>query len=356
MKALSLATLVASTVACAPFHVLADNNHKTLTPQSHAPIGVMGDHMHKAGEWMMSYRYMTMDMSDNLQGTDSISDDEIATSVANPYANPPMSPPTVRVVPQEMTTQMHMLGVMYAPTDDITLMAMLNYLDKEMDLKTYQGGMGTNILGIFTTESSGISDAKIGLLYRLHDDDIHHVHLNANWQIPIGDIEETDEALTPMNMRMNMRLPYGMQLGTGSNHLELGATYNGYSGLWSWGGQAIYNTVLDDNDEDYRWGDKLTLNGWASYQLSQTLSGSVRLIYRDQDEIDGMDQMIMAPVTTANPDNYGGTYLDAAFGINAVVANKHRVAFEYQLPIEHDVNGVQMEMDSMLTLGYQLAF
>ena len=44
--------------------------------QSHAPIGVMGDHIHKKGEWMTSYRYMHMDMPDNYTGTtkQSISD------------------------------------------------------------------------------------------------------------------------------------------------------------------------------------------------------------------------------------------------------------------------------------------
>jgi len=31
-------------------------------PDGHAPISVMGDHMHKMGEWMVSYRYMSMEM------------------------------------------------------------------------------------------------------------------------------------------------------------------------------------------------------------------------------------------------------------------------------------------------------
>ena len=38
---------------------------------THAPIGVMGDHMHKQGEMMISYRMMNMEMSGNIQGTPS---------------------------------------------------------------------------------------------------------------------------------------------------------------------------------------------------------------------------------------------------------------------------------------------
>ena len=38
-------------------------------PDGHAPISVMGDHMHAMGEWMVSYRYMTMDMKGLLKGS-----------------------------------------------------------------------------------------------------------------------------------------------------------------------------------------------------------------------------------------------------------------------------------------------
>ena len=37
---------------------------------SHAPIGVMGDHMHKTGEWMVSYRYMQGGMEGLREGND----------------------------------------------------------------------------------------------------------------------------------------------------------------------------------------------------------------------------------------------------------------------------------------------
>jgi hypothetical protein len=329
------------------------HDHTKVLPQTHAPIGVMGDHMHNEGEFMFSYRFMNMDMTDNIQGRHNISSDEIATTVPNVFGD---MPPTVRVVPQTMTTKMHMLGVMYAPTNDITLMLMLNYLEREMTLTTYQGMAGTTQLGDFDTESSGLGDTKIGLLYRLHDSEVHHFHLNANWQIPTGDIEEESEVLTPMNMRTTLRMPYTMQLGSGSNIFELGTTYNGYSNKSNWGGQILYSAVLDTNDEGYQLGDKLQLTAWYGHQLSDFLSSSIRLSYITIDAIDGMDEMIMAPVTTANPENYGGDYFNASFGLNTVIANKHRVAFEYTVPVEQNANGVQMKMDKMFTVGYQIAF
>ena len=41
--------------ACLSPQVRADDNHlKIAAPEGHAPIMVMGDHMHKAGEYMIS--------------------------------------------------------------------------------------------------------------------------------------------------------------------------------------------------------------------------------------------------------------------------------------------------------------
>lgn len=351
-------TACAVSLSCLSLSALSneDHDHTQISPQTHAPIGVMGDHMHKAGEFMFSYRYMDMSMSGNLAGDNKISSDQVATTVPNKFANMPMMPPTVRVVPQTMSTKMHMLGFMYAPTDDLTLMLMVNYLERDMLLTTYQGMMGTNQLGDFNTKSTGLGDTKLGLLYRLHDNETHHFHINASWQIPTGDIDKTAEVLTPMNTRMNMRMPYAMQLGTGSNRLELGTTYNGYHNKSNWGAQILISTALDTNDENYKVGDTRKITAWYAHKLTDILSSSLRLSYIKKSDIKGIDTKIMAPVTTANPDNYGGNILNASFGLNTVFANKHRVAFEYTVPLEQKVNGVQMEMDKMFTVGYQIAF
>tara|TARA_S200000501_G_scaffold283439_1_gene267684 strand:+ start:3056 stop:3352 length:297 start_codon:yes stop_codon:yes gene_type:complete len=94
----------------------------------HAPIGVMGDHMHMKGEWMFSYRRMTMTMEDNLRGDQAISANGILSL-------------GYEMAPLKMNTTMDMLGAMYAPSDKLTLMVMVNYLEKEMD-STMDMGMG----------------------------------------------------------------------------------------------------------------------------------------------------------------------------------------------------------------------
>lgn len=327
-----------------------------IAPDSHAPIGVMGDHMHKKGEWMVSFRNMEMSMEGNLQGSDAISPDEIVTQISNPNA----PPPTVRVVPTKMTTSMQMLGLMYAPSDSLTLMAMLNYVQKEMDHLSYMGMMGTNQLGEFTTEASGIGDTKISALWRLMNNNGHKVHLNLGLSLPTGSIDEQDDVLTPMNTRPTLQLPYAMQLGTGTYDFEPGITYAGHNEAIGWGTQFLATIRMGENDEGYAWGDKQTITSWGSYRVHDCSSISLRFVYTSEDSIDGADDRIVAPVTTANPNNYGGERLDLGVGINLVgqkgVVRGHRLAMEYLQTVNQDVNGVQMEMQSMLTLGYQYAF
>ena len=59
-------------------------------------------------------------------------------------------PDNLSIVPNEMTMNMLMTGVMYAPTDEITLMGMGMFTEKKMELSTYSPMMGRNFLGSFT--------------------------------------------------------------------------------------------------------------------------------------------------------------------------------------------------------------
>ena len=73
---------------------------KLRHPDAHAPIWVMGDHIHKVGEWMLSYRYMGMTMSGNRTGVTPKTTADVLTDYM--------------VAPKEMRMTMHMVGAMHA--------------------------------------------------------------------------------------------------------------------------------------------------------------------------------------------------------------------------------------------------
>jgi hypothetical protein len=139
---------------------------------SHAPIGVMGDHRHEAGEVMLSYRFMRMKMEGSRDGTDEITDAEIVSPTGYGFM----------VTPERMTMDMHMFGAMFAPTDVVTLMAMVPLLSSSMDHVTRAGGR-------FTTESGGLGDVSVGALIGFAQFGNQELHANVLVSLPTGSIE-----------------------------------------------------------------------------------------------------------------------------------------------------------------------
>ena len=69
--------------------VLENGEVKPVYSAGHAPVDVMGDHMHKKGEWMVSYRFMMMTMEDNRDGTNRLDISEVLSNGSGDYRIPP---------------------------------------------------------------------------------------------------------------------------------------------------------------------------------------------------------------------------------------------------------------------------
>ncbi|WP_043950870.1 alpha-amylase [Candidatus Phaeomarinobacter ectocarpi] len=329
-----------------------------IRADSHAPIGVMGDHMHKEGEIMFSYRYKRMDMSDVRDGTDDLSNAEVLATPNRFFGNPGQ-PPRLRIIPTEMVMDMHMLGAMYAPNDYLTLMVMGMYMKKEMDHITFNPA-GTTQIGGFTTVTEGFGDTRISGLVRILDQNNSKVHLNIGVSLPTGSIKEEDTILTPLGTTANVRLPYPMQLGSGTVDILPGVTYSDRTGDISWGAQAMATLRSGRNSEDYKLGNIAEATTWAAYQFAPWISTSVRLKAESIGKVSGQDARIMGPVQTADPSNIGGRFLEAGLGVNLVgqdgFIRGHRLAIEASMPVVQDLNGPQMKRDWTLTAGWQYAF
>ncbi len=331
------------------------------TAGDHAPIGVMGDHMHKGGEFMLSYRFMNMQMNGSRIGNNPINPLLTATTIPNRFFGLPGQPPTLRVVPTKMTMQMHMFGGMYAINDRVTLMAMANYTESTMRHVTFAGGAGTAGLGNFTTRSSGFGDTKLSALIRLFDIDHyrlrHQAHLNFGVSIPTGSISKRDFVLAPTGATPNLRMPYPMQLGSGTFDALPGITYKGDYKKIGWGAQYLAQIRMERNNADYQLGDRHNFTAWADYEWAPWFSTSARILYTVQTTIKGRDLNIIAPVQTADPGNHGGQQLGIAVGFNLNgtkgFLKGHRIAAEAIAPVYRDLNGPQLETDWIVIAGWQ---
>jgi hypothetical protein len=332
-------------------------------PDSHAPIGVMGDHTHGAGEYMLSYRFMTMAMDGHRRGTQSLSAEDVFGLGYDIAAG-------------DMTMDMHMIGMMHAPTDKLTLMAMVNFVEKEMSLTRkpahgmgHMGGHGGMMMGgmagghgghhgghgesSFSHASSGLGDVTFGGMYKIHDANRQRIHLNLGIGLPTAGVQEKEHG---------MLLPYGMQLGSGTWDLKPGITWLGQRDGYSFGAQAMGTIRLEDeNEAGYALGDQLDLTAWAARALNDSLSASLRLSYTNADAIDGhFSSHHSHDAPPFIQGNYGGEFLEGGIGLNFQIRQGalkgHRLAIEGIFPLTQDLNGVGMERDYSVIAGWQFAF
>lgn len=340
-------------IACAVLllGVAATTNAQPWTSSradGHAPIGVMGDHTHGAGEFMLSYRLMLMDMGGLRDGTEGLD----PTTVVDPDGS------NFMVAPTNMQMQMHMLGLMYAPTSSLTLMAMVPFHSNTMDHITRMGGA-------FETGSSGLGDVSLTALYVLARPERQRIHAHLGVSLPTGSIDATD--VTPMSAPDETQLPYPMQLGSGTVSILPGLTYLGQNDTWSWGGQVRGTVRVGTNSRDYRLGNTYALTAWMARAFGDDFSASVRATGTSWDNINGEDPAYAMAVAnrvvpTVFPDLRGGTRVDLGLGINAApfsgALSGLRLAGEmlYAVPAFQSLDGPQLETDVTVTLGAQYAF
>lgn len=349
---------------------------------AHAPAGVMFDHMlSKTGDFMVGYRYMWNSQSGPmLHGTGAVSDPAI---VANGCGGDPCY-----LTADSMTMSMHMLDLMYAPTDWLTLMLMPQFVDMDMDMRGLNGApdlgaVNAQLANHLTHheqnghETGGIGDLGMFALFKLFDNGTHHVHVTTGFSAPTGDVD--------IKLRRNHQIDggfidYGMQLGSGTWDFKPSMTYTGHVDGWSWGAQANGVVRMEgSNESGYRLGDLFQATAWGGYNLTNWLSASVRGIYTVQGSINGQytgssgqffdteapdgaqpysSILKFGPIDY--PQNYGGRYWDIGFGLSAVVPSGdlagNRVSVEWLQPVEDDVNGYQLERDGMLSATWGVAF
>ncbi|TAN48936.1 MAG: DUF3570 domain-containing protein [Methylococcaceae bacterium] len=319
----------------------------------HAPAGVMFDHMlDKADGFMVGYRYMySLQDGDMLHGAHSTGDAAIVHNACGGGCS---------IAPQEMAMHMHMLDLMYAPTDWLNLMLMPQFMDMDMTLRRLQGGIDNGSGGhhhgggSFGHETGGVGDTGMYALFKLYDAPGHHVHMSLGLSAPTGSVNRKIDG--------GEFIHYGMQLGSGTWDFKPSLTYTGQLERWSWGGQLSGTKRMEDrNESGFAFGDIFQTTAWGSYKLTNWLAASVRGVYTAQGKIDGR---YIGPHGASGPmdfpASYGGQYWDMGFGLNATVPDGrlkgNHFGVEWLQPVKDDVHGYQLERDGALSATWGMAF
>ena len=344
------------------------------------PAGVMFGHMlPMADDVMVGYRYMYgRQDGDMLHGANkSLGDADIVAGGCLPE--------TCRTAPTYMDMHMHMLDIMYAPTDWLNLMLMPQFMDMNMNMRGLSGV--SPVADISSTDdhlthgghtTGGIADTSAYALFKLFGEKNHHVNLALGISAPTGD------SGIPLNHWHKIDggyIHYGMQTGSGTWDFKPSLTYTGHHDDWGWGAQLTGTTRLESSNKyGYALGDILQTSAWGSYNVLNWLSASVRGVYTTQGKVRGRfnalpgkcaDNHSMAEPLVCddvnpkhgvmdNPGNYGGQYWDVGLGLNASVMDGpyagHQFGVEWLQPVMENVNGYQLERFGTLNATWTYMF
>ncbi len=326
------------------------NANEVHFADSHGPITVMSDHIHKKNEIMFSLRFSNMLMNEMLTGTKDISANLImsapngASDGSGRYMNSPIS----------MRINMYMFGVMYAPTDYLTFMAMSSYSKKEMISQRMAMVGGSR----FNVNSSGIGDSRISGLFKIIGNNFSKTHFALGLSLPTGSINERDTTPTSLSSRLG----YKMQNGSGTFDPFLVLNNVNNFGLIKIGEQfQIKRPISGNNSNGYHYGTSIDSSVWLSYRWIDNISTSFKVNYNYLAKMHGEDKEMSKRMNpTMDSYNIGHQKFNVSFGFNYVNTNKflknHRLAFELILPLHQKVRGIQMSDNYKIMMGWQYGF
>ena len=288
----------------------------------------------QAGRWMVGYQFMFEKLDGILDGTSRISTADVLSRFAT--------------TPTDMSMRMHMGMGMYAPTDRLTLMAMLPYVGMSMGELHRDGTRSTE-------RSEGVGDLEFRGLYSLYT--ARHLRsrvlVNFGVGVPTGSVSQRDAA--------GERMEYPMQPGSGTFSLLPGFTYLGQSLPWGWAA-GLYGTVpLGRNHIGYGLGNRYQGSLTVARQFPDWISVSAGVGGELWENIRGSDPLLdPTDEPTKDPNLQGGKRLSALLGITfhpqkGLLKGQH-LHLLGEVPVLQSLDGPQLRRTWAVRLGWQLEF
>ena len=312
-----------------PLSASSDDHHHQSSPHQHElyinnPLGVFGGNRHNKGHWMLGYSFMYHRMDGNRTGF-------VDTSIGNLLKK-------YYFASESMNMYMHMFSLMYTPHPAITIMSMVNLTHSNMS------HYARNISEISYHGAYGLGDLILAVDFNLPIDLTRHqffIHLKLG--IPTGSIDVYE----PREDHQH-KLPYNMQLGSGTFDIGPGFTYKWHNDYIAVGVQYSSWMRLFYNNFGYRKGNNYHISTWISGKIFSWFGMSLKLKMDIFSKIKGQDFTIIRQDMPGNdPANSGGQLMNLFYGCNwQFERGKLKgigFAFEVGGPIFIHYEGVQMK-------------
>jgi len=283
----------------------AEHQHYAVTPNN--------------SNFSISYDYMLMNMSDNLDGTNKVTDTEIFADGFD-------------MSPQKMTTQTHSVTAAYKVGQRTSISASVPYIQKDMDMLMDTGDK-------MKMKSEGVGDTTIQTNFDVTGDKSVQAYFGLS--LPTGAVDKADDGT---------RLGYSMQTGTGTYDPSIGMQYSQSVDGWSYGAGANATMRFGENDQDYRFGNEYGVSAFVGRQMTQAVSASWRVDAKSRGNIGGADAAL-DPMMDPTQDGkmQGGEVVTTSFGLayspQQGGLKGSTLASEFAVPVYQNLDGPQLADD-----------
>ncbi len=301
------------------------------------PIELVYETPLKKGEWTLAYVYRHIEGDGLRSGSHHITSGDAVSA-------------TITQVPTEIETDIHTIGVQYAPFERLTLALSLPLVKRKMRQRDFSGGPGPDP---YSTHSSGVGDLEIvGVLpFMKKRGETLDCHLGL--RLPTAEIDNKGGAGGTKEL-----LPFSMQSGGRTVSILVGMTYQGYWQGLGWGVHGNGSIGFGDNNRGYRLGNQLAFSGWLAHDVTSWLSGSFRL---------GFDRWWrLREAQSSGPEDHLASYRHSSAGERLSLSpglsvrlpglGEQRLSVEASWPVYQSFEGSQVERDWSVTTGWEWVF
>ena len=299
----------------------------------HAPIGIGAGHTLARGGFAIGYafdreHYRGLRDDTHSQGAQQVRVQDGFTSA-----------------PDRFDVERHELALMWAPTARVTTMLRVPYLRKEM--------RNIGPAGPFTTHADGIGDIGLSAIARFMKKGDERSYLSVELGVPTGSIRRGGATGGGFG-----RLPYPMQLGSGTWSLKPALTYEGPAAVGTFGARLSARFHFGRNALGYRPRARYRVSAWYARRWVAGVSTSLRLQWQKWGNLDGADPGLV-PTSSPSADSrrQKGQRLDLGAGLDVHLPFANQaLAFEGLVPLVQELDGPQVDFEWKLRAGWRWAF
>jgi len=305
--------------------------------------------------WLLSYEFRYLDVGMYQTGTTRLSFDEVLFSPGEETRTSSTYP----IVPTFIKQRVHAFSVGREISNKLTLSLTVPLVSQETDHISSAPGFAN-----FLIDSSGVGDVALIGQYKIHRSASASTSVGLGISLPTGSINQRGD--TPRAGAGTLeRLPYTMQIGSGTYDFLVSMGHESDVGDWAVGISGSATLRTGRNEYDYRLGNNYGAELTARFKRWSKFRPGLFINIRTTGEIRGQEQSLIIPgdpflfgASITDSKNFGGEKAQLGGNMRLCLTDNCglNVNMKASVPIYQNLNGIQPRERFSLSTAINYSF